>query len=59
MRKIFTFQAEVNRQNHRYLAESWNDVMGTYRTKHPGQVMILGVVASVGNKMPPYFFKPV
>ena len=56
--KIFTVDAVVNRRNDRYLAESLADVKGTYRTKHPAQVMMLGVVASDGKKMPPYFFKP-
>ncbi|QQP57496.1 Uncharacterized protein FKW44_002509 [Caligus rogercresseyi] len=31
---------------------------GYYRTKHPAQVMVLGIVASDGNKMPPHFFRP-
>ena len=29
-----------------------------FRTKHPAQVMVLGVVASDGRKMDPFFFKP-
>ncbi|QQP52179.1 Putative transposable element, partial [Caligus rogercresseyi] len=33
-------------------------VEGYYRTKHPAQVMVLGIVASNGNKMPPHFFRP-
>lgn len=56
--KIFTVDAVVNRRNDRYLAKSKADVKGTYRTKHPAQVMMLGIVASDGKKMPPYFFKP-
>jgi hypothetical protein len=34
------------------------DVKDTFRTKHPAQVMVLGVVASDGKKMLPFFFKP-
>ena len=56
--KIFTVDAVVNRQNDRYLAASRAEVKGIFRTKHPAQVMVLGVVASNGKKMPPYFFKP-
>lgn len=56
--KIFTVDAVVNRRNDRYLAKSIEDVKGTFRTKHPAQIMVLGVVASDGKKMPPYFFKP-
>ncbi|QQP37895.1 Putative transposable element [Caligus rogercresseyi] len=57
-KKIFTLDAVVNRRNDRYLAISIDQVEGQYRTKHPQQTMCLGVVASDGQKMPPYFFKP-
>ena len=33
------------------------DVKDTLRTKHPAQVIVLGVVASNGKKMPKLFFK--
>ena len=56
--KIFTVDAVVNRRNNRYLAGSIAEVKGSFQTKHPAQVMVLGVVASDGKKMPPYFFKP-
>lgn len=39
------------------MAASIEEVKGVYRTKHPAQVMVLGVVASDGLKMPPYFFR--
>ena len=48
----------VNRRNDRYLAWSVEEVQGIYRTKHPAQVMVLGVVALDGKEMDPYFFKP-
>ncbi len=54
--KIFTVGAVFNHRNDRYLAESIADVKGTFRTKHPVKVMVLGVVAS-DRKMPPFFFK--
>jgi len=56
--KIFVVDAVVNRRNGRFLAKSIQEVERTFRTKHPAQVMVLGVVASDGKKMPPFFFKP-
>jgi len=56
--KIFTVDAVVNRRNDRFLAKSIEEVVGTFHTKHPAQIMVLGVVASDGKKMPPYFFQP-
>ncbi|QQP33105.1 Putative transposable element [Caligus rogercresseyi] len=57
-KKIFTVDAVLNRRNDRFLAETRGQVEGYYRTKHPAQVMVLGIVASDGNKMPPHFFRP-
>ena len=48
----------MNRQNDRYLAKSKDEVKGIVRTKHPAQIIVLGVIASDGKKMPPYFFEP-
>ncbi|QQP53106.1 Uncharacterized protein FKW44_005461, partial [Caligus rogercresseyi] len=56
--KIFTLDAVFNRRNDWYIAKSLDRVEGTYRTKHPQQIMMLGVVSSDGKKMPQYFFKP-
>lgn len=56
-KKIFTVDQVYNRRNDRFLAESTDEVQGVYRTKHPAQVMVLGVLGSDGKKMPPYFFK--
>ena len=55
-KKIFTVDQVFNRRNDRYLAESTDQVKGVFRTKHPQQVMVLGVIGSDGQKMPPYFF---
>lgn len=57
-KKIFTVDAVYNRRNDRFIAKSIEEVQGVFRTKHPQKVMVLGVVASDGKKMPPYFFKP-
>jgi len=56
--KIFTVDQVYNRRNDRWIAETTQEVKGVFRTKHPAQVMVLGVLGSDGNKMPPYFFKP-
>ena len=57
-KKIFTVDQVYNRRNDRFIAKSIEEVKGIYRTKHPAQIMVLGVVASDGRKMPPYFFPP-
>ena len=36
-----------------------SDVKGIFKSKHQTQVMVLGVVASYGKKMPPFFFRSV
>lgn len=56
-KKIFTVDQVFNRRNDRYIAASTKEVKGVYRTKHPAQVMVLGVLASDGKRMPPIFFK--
>jgi inhibitor of nuclear factor kappa-B kinase subunit alpha len=56
-KKIFTVDQVTNRRNDRFIAETPDEVKGVYRTKHPAQVMVLGVLGSDGQKMPPYFFK--
>ncbi|QQP57627.1 Transposable element tcb2 transposase [Caligus rogercresseyi] len=48
-KKIFTVDAVLNRRNDRFLAETRGQVEGYYRTKHPAQVMVLGIVASDGR----------
>lgn len=57
-KKIFTVDQVYNRRNDRWLAESKSDVKGVFRTKHPTQVMVLGILGSDGQRMPPYFFGP-
>ncbi|XP_014784635.1 uncharacterized protein LOC106879525 [Octopus bimaculoides] len=55
--KIFTVDAVLNRRNDRFIAKSTAEVRGTFKTKHPAQVMAFGVVASGGKKMPIKFYK--
>jgi hypothetical protein len=57
-KNVFTVDAVYNLRNDRFIAESIDEVQGVFRTKPPQQVMVFGVMASDGKKMPPYFFKP-
>lgn len=59
--KIFTVDASLNRRNDRWIGnepENYSDEV-RYRntTKHPSSVMVFGLVASDGRKMPPVFVK--
>ena len=57
--KTFTVDPVFNRQNDRVVSFG-NDVSNHQRvstTKHPASVMMLGVVASNGEKMPPVWFE--
>ncbi len=45
-----------NHQNDRYLAYCVEEVPPIHATKHPASAMMLGVVASDGKVMPPYWF---
>ena len=49
--KIFTVNAVLNCRNDRYIAKLKAEIKGTFRMKHPAQVMAFSVVASDG-KMP-------
>jgi len=55
-KKLFTVDQSRNSRNDRYLAYHIEDVHPINQTKHPASVMVLGVVASDGSRMPPYFF---
>ncbi|QQP48703.1 Transposable element tcb2 transposase [Caligus rogercresseyi] len=56
-KKIFTVDQIYNRRNDQWLWKTIEEVQGVYRTKHPAQTMVFGVVASDRKKMPPFFFK--
>ncbi len=45
-----------NARNDRYLAFSRDEVPAINQTKHPASAMMLGVVASDGKRMPPFWF---
>ena len=56
--KTFTVDPVINRQNDRVVCfdETPEKIRHLSTTKHPASVMMLGVVASTGHKMPPVWF---
>ena len=54
--KNFTQDQKVNRKNNRWLCRDISEVPVVMHTKFPQTVMVLGVVSSEGDVMPPYFF---
>ena len=56
--KTFTVDPVINRQNDRVICfeDTPDELRYTSTTKHPASVMMLGVVASTGDKMPPVWF---
>ena len=55
--KIFTVDRKTNRRNTRYLCRFPDEVPVAMKTKFPASVMVLGVVTSNGDVMPPHFFE--
>lgn len=57
--KTFTVDPVINKQNDRVVSfgQDVSKVRYVSATKHPASVMMLGVVASNGEKMPPVWFK--
>ncbi len=53
---MFTVNQVRNSRTDRYFAESPLSVPPVNQTKHPAGAMMLGVVASDGKKIPPYWF---
>ncbi len=45
-----------NCQNSRWICQDPADVPVVFRSKNPAGVMVLGVISSEGNIMPPHFF---
>lgn len=54
--KNFVQDQKVNRKNDRWLCKTPDDVPTIMHTKFPASVMVLGVVSSEGDVMPPHFF---
>ena len=57
--KTFTVDPVINKQNDRVVSfgQDISDICCITTTKHPASVMMLSVVASNGQKMPPVWFK--
>jgi len=55
-KKNWTVDQSRNARNDRYLAYSVEEVPPINQTKHPASAMMLGVVASDGRRMPPFWF---
>eukprot|EP00095_Tigriopus_kingsejongensis_P011493 snap_masked-scaffold56_size446035-processed-gene-2.0 protein:Tk11493 transcript:snap_masked-scaffold56_size446035-processed-gene-2.0-mRNA-1 annotation:"hypothetical protein X777_08140" len=56
-RHLLTATLKAKRLSRCKQALNWKRDTAT-GTKHPASIMVLGVVASDGRKMPPFFFKP-
>lgn len=58
--KVFGQDIHVNRRNSRVIARSADgrDNNMVFRSKHPASVMVFGLVASDGHKMPLIMFEP-
>ncbi len=55
-KKIFVIDQCHNHHNDCWIALDRDDVKGICKTKHPQQVMVLGILASDGMRMDPIFF---
>lgn len=55
--KNFVQDQKVNRRNDRWLCQTSEEVPTVMHTKFPAAVMVLGVVSSEGDVMPPHFFR--
>jgi len=55
--KIFTVDRSINRQNSRWICREPLEVPMVFTSKNPASVMVLGVICSNGEVMPPHFFK--
>lgn len=55
--KNFTQEQKINKQNHRYLTDDPDEVPVVVKIKFPINIMVLGVISSEGDIMPPYFFE--
>ena len=55
--KIFTVDRTINGRNDCWICVDPADVTASFTTKHPASIMVLGVISSNGDVMPPHFFK--
>ncbi|QQP41915.1 Transposable element tcb2 transposase [Caligus rogercresseyi] len=55
--KIFTIDASHNRRNDRWICLDADEVKPFMKTKNPASNMVLAVISTEGDVMPPYFFQ--
>ncbi|QQP51465.1 Transposable element tcb2 transposase [Caligus rogercresseyi] len=55
--KIFTIDASHNRRNERWICLDADEVKPFMKTKNPASNMVLAVISTEGDVMPPYFFQ--
>lgn len=55
--KMWTVDRKFNAQNDRWIVPEKADVPPVFTTKHPANIMTLGVIGSNGAIMPPHFFE--
>jgi inhibitor of nuclear factor kappa-B kinase subunit alpha len=55
--KNFDQDQKINRRNDRWICRDPEDVPIVMHTKFPASIMVLGVVSSDGDVMPPHFFE--
>lgn len=54
--KYFVQDRKINRQNDRWICQYASDVPTAMHSKFPASVMVLAVISSEGDIMPPHFF---
>ena len=58
-KKLFTLDRSYNHQNDRWICKEPSEVPLVLRSKKPAAAcMVLGVISSEGDAMPPHFFPP-
>ncbi len=55
-KKLFTLDRSYNHQNDRWICKEPSEVPFVFRSKKPAACMVLGVISSEGDVMPPHFF---
>lgn len=55
--KIFNVDQVHNRRNDRWISAEASDVPPVMTSKNPAAIMVLAVISTDGDVMPPYFFK--
>ena len=54
--KLFTLDRSYNHQNNRWICKEPSKGLLVFRSKKPAACIVLGVISSEGDVMPPHFF---